>query len=131
MLPSDLGTLWLGDGGPVNETDFGRFLLLDEGAPFSIDDVCDPSFRGFNEPLACATVIRNVQPKSERFATNACYGMSLYRSSDELKAIWGALERILHRHSGFSDAIEARYEDEIRYFRGCARRGSSDVLVVS
>lgn len=59
-----------------------------------------------------------------------CYGINGYRTADTLSAMWRRIDRALTARPDSLDRVVNRFNDEIRYYYGCAARGSADLLVI-
>ncbi|GHJ42730.1 hypothetical protein Cs7R123_00720 [Catellatospora sp. TT07R-123] len=64
------------------------------------------------------------------FSTDTpCYGIPSYRRSEDLAAVWARIERVLAAHPRLAGRIVEQFGPEIRYYHGCAARGSADLYV--
>ncbi len=60
----------------------------------------------------------------------ACYGISGYRTPEDLAGIWRKVDRIVTRYPDLVGPIVDRFDTEIRYYYGCFARGSADLHVI-
>ncbi|WP_238016922.1 hypothetical protein KZZ52_45530 [Dactylosporangium sp. AC04546] len=58
-----------------------------------------------------------------------CYGISGYRTTEDLTAVWDSIERVLASYPELAPRIVEEFEAEIRYYHGCVARGSADLSV--
>nr|BFE58665.1 hypothetical protein GCM10020063_031910 [Dactylosporangium thailandense] len=58
-----------------------------------------------------------------------CYGISGYRTAEDLAAVWAKIERVLANYPELAGRIIEQFEAEIRYYHGCVARGSVDLSV--
>ncbi|BCJ64873.1 hypothetical protein GCM10009779_61310 [Polymorphospora rubra] len=58
-----------------------------------------------------------------------CYGISGYRTAEDLTSVWGRIERVLASCPEHADRIIEQFEAQIRYYHGCVARGSADLSV--
>lgn len=59
-----------------------------------------------------------------------CYGISCYRTPAELAAAWQRIDRALTARPDLVDDVVNRFNTDLRYYHGCAARGSADLLVI-
>jgi len=65
------------------------------------------------------------------FSTDVvCYGISGYRCRNELAAVWSWILAALARSGVHRARVLERFEQELRYYQGCAARRSADLYLV-
>jgi hypothetical protein len=58
-----------------------------------------------------------------------CYGISGYRTAQDLTFLWDKIERVLASYPEHADRVIEQFEAPIRYYYGCVARGSVDLSV--
>ncbi|MET7402323.1 hypothetical protein ABZS66_53465 [Dactylosporangium sp. NPDC005572] len=58
-----------------------------------------------------------------------CYGISGYRTAEDLTVVWATIERVLAAHPEHAGRIVEQFEADVRYYHGCVARGSADLSV--
>lgn len=59
-----------------------------------------------------------------------CYGINHHRTPGELAAVWQRIDRAVTSHPDLTGRVVDRFATDIRYYYGCAARGSAELSVV-